>query len=197
MAVPNESNSVTRWFVRLQAGDEEAARLLWGRYFPRLMALAGQRFAADRNPVYGADDVAQSVFHLLCRGARQGRYANVASRDQLWRLLVSATRNKIIDRTRYHRAAKRGGGEVQHLGDDIAMDTDMPTPQTLIIMQEQLSLLLTQLRDDTFRIIAMRRLEGFTNSEIAKELDVSERTIERKLNLIRGDWEKAISTAKN
>jgi|GEM_PF-5776825 len=87
--------------------------------------------------------------------------------------------------------------EVLHLGDEVDMDEDVAALQTLVIMQEQLGLLLAQLRDDTLRSVAVRRLEGFTNTEIAQELAVSERTVERILNLIRGDWEKAISAASD
>jgi len=51
---------------------------------------------------------------------------------------------------------------------------------------------LSKLRDDTLRGIALLRMEGYSNSEISQQLNVSERTIERKLNLIRGDWQKMI-----
>jgi len=186
-----ESESVTQWFQRLRAGDEVAATMLWQRYFPRLVQLAQWRFSADRDPAYGADDAAQSVFHLLCRGAKEGRYENIAGRDDLWRLLVTATRRKIIDHVRHSQTAKRGAGAVI-----LPIDSDVvapePTPEMLAIMNEQLEILLSSLRDDTLRLIALRRLEGFSNAEIATELDVSERTVERKLNLIRGDWQKKV-----
>ena len=42
--------------------------------------------------------------------------------------------------------------------------------------------------DDQLRQIARRRLKGYTNAEIAKELGVIERTVERRLQLIRSLW---------
>ncbi len=174
----------------MQAGDDAAAAALWQHYFPRLVELAKRRFGADRDPVYGADDAAQSVFHLLCRGARDGRYTHVAGRDELWRLLVTATRRKVIDRVRHHEATKRGGGEIQTLVHDGDVVAPEPTPEMVAIMDESLKQLLAALRDDTLRQIALWRLEGFANSEIANKLGVSERTVERKLNLIRCDWER-------
>jgi RNA polymerase sigma factor (sigma-70 family) len=187
----DEPESITRWFHCLKHGDRQAAEVLWNHFFPRLVKVAQDRFHADRDPVYGADDAAQSVIHLLYRGATQGRFAQIAGRDELWRLLVTAMRRKVIDRVRHNEAGKRGGAEAAgELYTDIAAPD--PSPETIAIMNESLAGLLAKLRDDTLRRIALRRLEGFTNSEIAKELSVSERTIERKLNLIRSDWEKIV-----
>ncbi len=191
MSTTLESESITQWFQRLRCGDELAATLLWQHYFPRLVQLAQTRFAADRDPAYGAEDAAQSVFHLLCRGAQQGHYERIAGRDDLWRLLVTATRRKVIDHVRRNQATKRGAGAVvQSIDSDLVAPE--PTPEWVAIMNERLEMLLSSLRDDTLRTIALRRLEGYSNAEIATELAVSERTIERKLTLIRGDWQKEV-----
>ena len=191
MPAPDEPESITRWFHCLKTGDRQAAEVLWHHFFPRLVKVAQDRFHADRDPVYGADDAAQSVIHLLYRGAAQGRFVHVGGRDELWRLLVTAMRRKVIDRVRHNEAVKRGGADTAgELHPDIAAPN--PSPETIAIMNESLAGLLLKLRDDTLRRIALRRLEGFTNAEIAAELSVSERTIERKLNLIRSDWERLV-----
>ena len=39
--------------------------------------------------------------------------------------------------------------------------------------------------------MALMRLEGSTNREIAEALECGERSVERKLNLIRKRWEAA------
>ncbi len=179
--------SITRWFYQLQNGDGRAAEMLWKYYFPRLVSLARNRFDADRDPVYGSDDAAHSALRLLYAGAKDGRYENVSQRDDLWRLLVVATRRKVIDRVRANETQKRGG-LVERIPLDDAMQSPDPTPEMLAIMEESYSELLAKLRDDRLRQIALLRLEGFSNAEIAQQLDVSPRTIERKLTLIREDW---------
>lgn len=50
-----------------------------------------------------------------------------------------------------------------------------------------------RMTDDLQRGIAQLRLEGFSNQEIAQKLNISLRTVERKLGLIREAWENQIS----
>jgi DNA-directed RNA polymerase specialized sigma24 family protein len=40
------------------------------------------------------------------------------------------------------------------------------------------------------RVIAFQRLQGLSSEEIARSLEVSKRTVDRKLNLIRAMWEE-------
>ena len=62
-----------------------------------------------------------------------------------------------------------------------------PTPQFAAHVSEQYQRLL-KLLDDEQRAIAIAKLEGLTNAEIAARLNRSLRTIERKLQLIRSIW---------
>jgi DNA-directed RNA polymerase specialized sigma24 family protein len=48
--------------------------------------------------------------------------------------------------------------------------------------------LLDKLEDDTQREVAIWKLEGYTNKEIAEKVDRNERSVERKLKLIRKRW---------
>ena len=53
------------------------------------------------------------------------------------------------------------------------------------MMIEQLNSLLDQLGDDQLRQIAVWKMEGETNQEIADRLACALRTVSNKLNLIR------------
>jgi DNA-directed RNA polymerase specialized sigma24 family protein len=46
------------------------------------------------------------------------------------------------------------------------------------------------LNDETLRIVTRMKLEGYSSGEIAKRLEVSSRTVDRKLQLIRDIWEE-------
>ena len=47
---------------------------------------------------------------------------------------------------------------------------------------------MRSLRDDCLRTIVVLRIEGYLVKEIAERLSVGERTVERKLQLIRAKW---------
>jgi RNA polymerase sigma factor (sigma-70 family) len=65
---------------------------------------------------------------------------------------------------------------------------DTPTPEFAAMMAEQCRRLLDQLRDPELQALALAKLEGYTNKEIAERLDCSVRRVERRLKLIRKKW---------
>src|SRR6516225_3701992 len=102
--------SVTGLLERLKSGDHEAARLLWQRYFPRLVALARKKLQAAPRRVADEEDVALSAFDSFCRRAEQGHFPDLKDRDGLWALLVVLTARKAADQLRHQQRDKRGGG---------------------------------------------------------------------------------------
>jgi DNA-directed RNA polymerase specialized sigma24 family protein len=65
-----------------------------------------------------------------------------------------------------------------------------PSPEFALQIAEQIEQLVAALGDEMLRTIVARKLEGYTNEEIAAELDVSTRTVVRKLRRIRQEWEE-------
>src|SRR5512135_1388420 len=203
--MPSEdTGSVTRWIDHLKAGDYAAAQPLWERYFQRLVRLARTRLPTT--PRAGADgdeeDVALSAFHSFCIGAADGRFPQIADRDGLWRMLMLITARKAADQLERWGRQKRGGGRLvgeAALGAPdpgrVAEGLDSlagrePTPEFAALVAEQLQRLLGRLEDDSLRTIAVWKMEGFTNDEIATKLDCSLRTVANKLKLIRQMWEE-------
>lgn len=187
--------SVTRWIDALKRGDDDAATALWQRYFNRLVGLARTRLGAAPRRVADEEDVALSAFRCLCDGAEGGRFPDLTDRDDLWRLLTVLTAHKAIDQKRRSAGKKRGGGAVRgesvFEGDGPGLDqllAEEPTPEVLAVLAEEHARLLGLLEDDTLRKVALWKLEGFTNQEIAERLGVTCRSVERKLNRIRARW---------
>ncbi len=191
---------ITRWIDGLRAGDDEAIRNLWNYYFDRLVGLARVRLGTSPRRVADEEDIALSVFRCLCAGAETGRLAEMAHRDDLWRVLVTMTVRKTIDQQRRAGNVKRGGGKVRgesiftgRHGEDRAPGIQQfgdggPTPEMLVIMEEEGRRLLEALEDDALQQIALWKLEGYTNDEIAEKIGLTTRSVERKLHRIREKW---------
>ena len=190
----SSEGSVTRWITQLRAGDQAAAQPLWERYFRRLVGLARARLQGAPRRAADEEDVALSAFDSFCRGAERGRFPRLDDRDDLWRLLMVITARKATRLVRDERRQKRGGGLGLPLGGDDAnleqvVDSE-PTPEFAAQVAEQCQRLLDRLGDDSLRAVALRKLEGYTNEEVADLLGCAPRTVERKLKLIRALWDK-------
>jgi DNA-directed RNA polymerase specialized sigma24 family protein len=190
-------SSVRKWVQRLQAGDDAAAQRLWEVFFDRLVHLAHQRLQAKHRRVIDAEDVALSAFGSFCKGVEQQRFPKLSDQGDLWRLLVSITVHKVLHVVRDQKRIKRGGlfREMQDLAgssDAIAAVNQVvgrePSPEFAVEVAEEYERLMKALDDAELVQLAAWKLEGFTNAEIATKWDKSERTVERKLHLIRKIW---------
>jgi DNA-directed RNA polymerase specialized sigma24 family protein len=199
----SDDGSITRWFGSLQAGNREAAQALWRRFASRLIGLARARLRTAPRRAADEEDAVLSAFDSFCRGTEQGRFPQVQDRGDLWNLLVAITVRKVSDQVQHERRQKRGGGAVlgeadlaRGSGDDRAFEDIIgrePTPQLAAEMAEQCHRLLELLQDEDLRSIALLKMEGYTNDEIAARLDCVRSTVQRKLNLIRSRWEQEIA----
>ncbi len=195
--------SISACFERLTAGDDQALRVLWERYFDGLLFVASKQLGNAPRRTFDEEDIALSVFECLRKGAEEGRFAEMRDRTDLWKLLVTIAQQKAIDRIRRETAQKRGGGATR--GDSVwdgqagragfhNFMKDEPTPDELVAIDDENQQLLQKLRDDSLRRVAVLRLHGHTNTEIAKKLGVTSRTVERKLNLIRKAWKQQLES---
>jgi DNA-directed RNA polymerase specialized sigma24 family protein len=185
----HEQEPISHWIAHLKAGDLDAAQPLWECYFDRLVRLARARLRPGGD--FDGEDVALSAFRSFCMGVARGRFPQLGDRFDLWRLLVSITAQKICDYTERRDALKRGGGAAHQGGSSIeAIIGDEPTPEFATMMAEQAQRLLGILDDETLRTIAVWKMEGFTNDEIAARLGCALKTVSNKLRLIRLKWER-------
>jgi len=65
-----------------------------------------------------------------------------------------------------------------------------PTPAFAAQVAEGYRRLLERLDSPALRTVAMRKVEGYGNEEIAAQLGCGLRTVERRLHLIRSIWEQ-------
>ena len=199
-----EHQSVTVWLRQLANGDQEAAKKLWDRYGPELVELSRRRFGGVLRASDDEEDLVQSVFKALWTGATDGRLDGVQDREHLWWLLLKITRRKALNRHAYNKRQKRAQNTISLTGDldgdgSIAPDEllpagDQPPPDLILILAEEQDRLLSVLRDDVLRSIALWKLDGHTHEEIAQKLGVTTRTVIRKFNLIREIWTQELDS---
>jgi DNA-directed RNA polymerase specialized sigma24 family protein len=203
------AREVTSWLGLLQAGDTSAAQALWDRYFPQLVRLARTRLSGIPCRSADEEDAALSAFASFVRGAEAGCFPQLADRTELWNLLVVITARKVAALMARQQRLRRGGGKVRgdsaFLGSSGTEEQDRqgienvigaaPTPDFAAQVAEEYQLLLAGLEDDTLRSVAVWKLEGYTNEEIAGKLDCSVATVERKLRRIRNAWEPGLRGA--
>jgi DNA-directed RNA polymerase specialized sigma24 family protein len=187
--------SISLAFAKLRGGDPDAVRQLWERFFPRLMALAHSTLAGRPQRMADADDAVQSAFLSFWQKAAQGDFGPSLDRNDLWNVLGIITVRKARKQTRREIAQKRGGGQV--LG-----EADLYGPQGETLALEELAATvpaqefdlhceeLLRSLDEELRTFALLRLFGYLNREIANLLRCTERKVERKLQVIRMQWER-------
>jgi DNA-directed RNA polymerase specialized sigma24 family protein len=188
--------SVSHWIQLLRQGDHTAAQPLWERYFTQMQAVARQKLKGRAPALADAEDVALSAFDSFCRSLERGRFPQLNDRDDLWRLLVVITARKVAHLLRGEQCQKRGGGQVCSCGigpDSPVLDEVIGpelTPEFAAQLAEAYEQLLTRLPSRDLEQVALWKLEGYTNAEIAGKLGCAPRTVDRKLHLIRRLWQQ-------
>ncbi len=188
-----EPGSITQLITRAQAGDELALSALWERYFHRLVGLARKKLNKQFVRDADGEDAALSAMASFWAGLQAEKFHDLKSRDNLWRLLVVITTRKAADYGTRSKAQKRGAGRVvgeagirgRHTIEEIVGNG--PTPEFEAESQECLEQLLEQL-DEDHREVAVMKLEGWKNREIAAERRCPLRRVERQLKAVRLTW---------
>jgi DNA-directed RNA polymerase specialized sigma24 family protein len=185
--------SVSRLLGGLRDGDEEAVRQLWVRYFQPLVRLAEQRLSAGGCTPGDAEDVALEGFWTLCRrvaGPQAAeRFPQLHNRAHLWKLLACFTARQALDLAR--KEARRRTVVADELalgagGFELFAGREAP-PELAAAVAD----LLECLPSDELRRLALGKMEGRTNAELARSLGRSLSTVERKLQVIRVLWHDA------
>ena len=191
----SEPGSVTRWLDLLSSGDPRAVEFLWRRYFQRMVRLASSRIRHLGGAVGDGEDVAISAFQGFCAAARRGDYAGLDGRESLWRVLVTCTLNRSRNLAAWETAQKRQRPSKQvslSEAENVVGDRGR-MPGELLEAADLLQFLMRQLEleDGTgeLRQIALWKLEGLSNEQIAKQLRRRVSLVGQKIHLIRLLWE--------
>lgn len=189
MTVPQQADATDSGLLRqngvldLPRVADETINDFFVEYYELLTRSAQRRLGGFPQVLYDADDVVSSAFLSLLRLAREGTEDQVADRSELLRLLFAIARNKVAAAVRRESTQKRQRGTATPL-DDVDPAAPQPGPEHIVMMRELFNSLVAQLNAE-LRPVAELKLQGLTNDEIARKLQVQSRTVERKLASIR------------
>lgn len=191
----SNTNIVSHWIDLIRYGDSAAANLIWQHYFDRLVRSVRHRLKGQNRAVSDEEDIVLSVFDSFYAAAKQGRFPDLSDRDDLWRLLLRMSARKVIDKRRHDRRQRRGGDvKIHSLGGDdetiIEVIGDEPSPEMVLMMQESVEQFFSHFGVGQLQELAVAKLEGYSNAELAQRFGCSERTIERRLHLIREKYQQ-------
>jgi DNA-directed RNA polymerase specialized sigma24 family protein len=168
---------------------------MWDAFVPWLLQVAARTLRGQLRCFADEEDVVVMAMNSFFRGVRRGRFPDLRDGAGLRRLLFQMTRRKAVDLIRFNERQKRSvKRESMPAGLE---DSDGPTfdqlpschaspggegPHTRTC-DEWLELL-----DPDLRELAVLKLQGYTNQEIARRIARSMATVERRFKLIRETW---------
>ena len=188
----SNSNKISHWIDLVKSGDSHAANRIWQHYFDQLVRSVRRKLYGQNRAVSDEEDIVLSVFDSFYEAAEKGRFPDLSDRDDLWKLLLRMAGRKVIDKRRRDQRQRRGGGVPIHSldvsgGEGAAIEAigQEPSPEMVLMMQESVQQFFSHLGVGHLRDLAGAKLEGYSNAELSQRFECSERTIERRLRLIR------------
>lgn len=189
-----KDHSISRLISELDS-ESVAASELWEHFIHRMIATASRKLKSLPRRMADEEDIALDAFNAFLNGHKEGRFTKLENREDLWQVLAMLVERRAIREFRFQLAEKRNVRAVRGesvfanvLEDSVAGGLDNVaevTSETASIFTHGVREILESIGDEVHRKIAIQRLAGFTNAEIAEQLGVSKATIERKFRLLR------------
>lgn len=166
--------------LREAPNDQAAWAVLFRTTWPFVLALCHRSLPASQR-VQAAEDVAQQVFLKFARYWHQKRPA-IQDRDALFSLLAVMVRKLASDARRWEGRAKRGLGHQEIPADELVGPTD--AGQQTVDLRDEMDKVCERLQPRERQVLLLR-LQDYKVEEIAAQLGVGARTIERDLQVLR------------
>jgi RNA polymerase sigma factor (TIGR02999 family) len=172
---PPKRGEITELLNRAPESPDEtpmSGERLWELVYPELKkrARALHRREAEGGTLSATAILNEAYVRLATDEPREWK-----DRSHFYAVSSGVMRNVLIDHARARTAAKRGGGAVRQSLDENIFPAQMADDAGYEAAQEALEK-LAEKHERAALVVAMRVFGGLTVAEVAKELDVSERT---------------------
>jgi len=184
----SSGGSVSHWIAQAKQGDQAALAQLHQRYWPALVGLARQRLQGSPIP-NDEEDVAQQAFLGFYEAVARGRVPELENRHQLLALLSHIIACRACNDINHARSARRGGGTVRTVSPVAELLEDPEhSPLEQAILKDCYETYVAAM-PDSLRPCAELYLQGHTRQQIAAHLGCADRTVDRKLALVKEYWQ--------
>jgi RNA polymerase sigma factor (TIGR02999 family) len=171
---------LTQLIARMQAGEAGSRDAVFEATYGELRKLARARLRdGGRNTVL---DTTALVHESYMRFVQVGEL-RIEDRRAFYGYASRVMRSVIVDSARERLAASRGGGH-KALTLNTELLADIPSGEQSILDVNEALETLAQGDPRLAQVVEMRYFGGYSESEIAEALGVTERTVQR-------DWQKA------
>lgn len=174
------------WLHELAEGEPQAVGEFWDKYGEALQRAAERQIASWMRHRVDPEDVVQSACRTFFRRAGEGDFS-LENKDDLWKLLLTITLNKVRMQARFHTRNRRSVSREQAMPEEPNLQ---PAEWDHAIQQVDLDDMLSMAfskNDEERRFVLELWLAGHTQGEIAKQVGCSERTVRRIQDRIRKD----------
>ena len=185
-----DKKETQRLVKRWRKGDQDAATALYQLYVERLTRLIGAKVSSKMNARVDPDDIVQSALKSMLIRVRSGSFEFGDDRA-FWQLLVTIAVNKVHNKVRFAKAAKRdisretvSGGDDQYDAYVASCLSRAPTSDEVVEFEELLEELFRHLPPREAKVL-QHRMDGLTQQETAEKLGVDVRTVRRDLERLR------------
>jgi RNA polymerase sigma factor (sigma-70 family) len=176
---------------RARLGDQQAWQILFDQCYPKIVRVVRRRLSRPMRKLMDSTDVANEVMKSL---AAKFDHIQFSSVDGLRAFLIRAAEQKLIDEYRHEYAQKRDLARNQEMtvGDAAPaweLADGSPTPSQVAVASEEQERLLGEQTGDERQVLELK-LQGFSNSEVARVTGWHLRKVERFLEKLRGKFRR-------
>jgi RNA polymerase sigma-70 factor (ECF subfamily) len=185
MPVSDKRDEFADLMQRLREGSEDAARELLDRYGEHILRVVRRKLSRELRSKFDSVDFVQAVWASFFAGLpRRRRFDRPQA---LMAFLVTLAQNKVIDAVRQRMQTKKYNVNRERpldgaaAAEAAAVAAREPTPSQQAVAKDEWQHLLADLPAHYQRMLVLLR-EGHTQKDIARELNVNEKTVRRVLD---------------
>lgn len=186
----------------VREGSQDAAWQLTERYSPHILRVVRWSLPKAIRPKVDSQDLLQSVWATLL--LEPGKLHGLENQNQFMGYIAGIARNKVIDKHRHFTTKKKDvrieASELdlredsqRPLGLPPAFESNLfnsePSPSHAVMVREQWQRVLDRGSTRDHEIIELR-LKGRSYSEIAEQLEIDERTVQRSVSRMVAEFKK-------